>query len=143
MPSPKVSVSITENHFWLTTETDTPLAMTVVHPPEDPDSALSFKMVKVHIKSPSEHTINLQHYPVEMQFEHELDLAHSYVRPALAAMGVPQKLMVSALLEAGQEHGFLKKVLDKLPKDEEYKVDMLKKEEETKVELDAGEAPLF
>jgi len=58
-------------------------------------------------------------------------------------MGVPQKLMVSALLEAGQEHGFLKKVLDKLPKDEEYKVDMLKKEEETKVDLDAGEAPLF
>lgn len=76
-PAPKISVSITQQHFWLTTGDDTPLAMTVVHPPEDPDSALSFKMVKVHIKSPSEHTINLQHYPVEMQFEHDLDLDHS------------------------------------------------------------------
>jgi hypothetical protein len=34
-------------------------------------------------------------------------------------MGVPQKLMVSAMIEAGQEHEFLKKVLNKLPKDEE------------------------
>lgn len=58
-------------------------------------------------------------------------------------MGVPQKLMVSALIEAGQEHAFLKAVLNKLPKDEEYKVDMLKKEDETKAELDAGEAPPF
>jgi len=65
------------------------------------------------------------------------------VRPALAAMGVPQKLFVSAMVEAGQEHGFLKAVLNKLPKDEEYKVDVLKKEDETKVDIDAGEAPLF
>jgi len=65
------------------------------------------------------------------------------VRPALAAIGVPQKLMVSALIEAGPEHQFLKAVLDKIPKDEEYKVDVAKDPTAVDESLDEGKSPLF
>jgi carbonic anhydrase len=58
-PTPALKIEIGEKHFWVSSEN--PMAYTVVHPPEDPDSALSFKMVKAHIKSPSEHTVTLQH----------------------------------------------------------------------------------
>ena len=87
-----------------------------------PASALSFKLVKVHFKSPSEHAVDLHRYPLEMQFEHDIDLENSHVSPALASnvKGIPQKMMVSAMVEAGQEHEFLKKMLNKLPKDEQY-----------------------
>jgi len=58
-PTPALKVSITDKHFRI--ECDTPLGYTVVHPPQDPESALSFKMTRIHVKSPSEHTIRLQH----------------------------------------------------------------------------------
>jgi len=76
-PAPALELDINATHFHMSSDGEKPLAHTVVHPPEDPDSALSFKMIRIHVKSPSEHTINLQHYPVELQFEHDLDLDHS------------------------------------------------------------------
>lgn len=137
-PTPAVTIDVNDNHFWIESGAK-PLATTVVHVPEDPDSALSFNLVRVSIKSPSEHTINLQHYPLELQFEHDLDLNHSYIRPALAAMGVAQKLVVSALIEVGAEHEFLAKILDKIPKD----TDPAKGPIEIKADLEQGKPPLF
>lgn len=55
------------------------------------------------------------------------------MRPALAAIDVPQKLMISALLESGQKH-----VFDRLPKDKVK----LKKEEESNADVGVAEAVL-
>lgn len=65
------------------------------------------------------------------------------MRPTLASNGVAQKLIVSAMVEAGAEHEFLKAVLEKVPKDEEYKVSVPKKPLEESASVDEGASPLF
>jgi len=61
----------------------------------------------------------------------------------MAAIGVPQKLFVSALLDAGREHEFLKAVLEKVPKDETFKLDVPKKPIVVDATLEEGSTPLF
>lgn len=78
-----------------------------------------------------------------MQFEHDIDLDKSYVRPSLAANGVPQKLFMSVLLEVGKEHEYLKALLAKIPKKEnhEHMADVGKIE--GPITLEESEAPLL
>jgi len=96
----------------------------------------------VHIKTPSEHTILLQHSPVEMQFEHDLDFKKSYITP-LEKAHVPFKLMVAVLVDPGLKNAFLDKVLDKIPKDEDFKTAVPKEPVEVDESVDEGKSPLM
>lgn len=57
------------------------LGKVVVRPAFSPQTVLSYTAHEISIKTPSEHSINGVHYPVEMQIKHTLDVDHSLIYP--------------------------------------------------------------
>lgn len=80
-------------------------------------------MVKrIHIKTPSEHSIDLQHRAIEVQLEGCLNLDHSLIRPGpMSRTTMPAKLFVAILVDVGGPSEFFQGVLDTLEVDPEGK----------------------
>jgi hypothetical protein len=70
---------------------------------------------RIHIKTPSEHSIDLGHRGVEVQLEGCLNLDHSLFRPGPQSKKVvPSKLMVAILVDVGSPSEFFQAILDKI-----------------------------
>jgi len=70
---------------------------------------------RIHIKTPSEHSIDLGHRGMEVQLEGCLNLDHSLFRPGPQSKKVvPSKLMVAILVDVGTPSEFLQAILDKV-----------------------------
>lgn len=68
---------------------------------------------RIHVKTPSEHTIDLGHRAIELQFEGCLNLKHSLLKPGPASRRtLPNKLFVAILVDAGTPSAFFQAVID-------------------------------
>jgi len=86
----------------------------VVHPGFSPKTALAYIAYGIHFKTPSEHTINYDHYPLELQVEHHLDLIKSLIWPDNAKHSqIPRKAFVSFLAKVGGNNPFFRNILSK------------------------------
>lgn len=72
-PVPELTVTADGQHM-VVKPAEGNMGQTVVHLPNDPRSAVSGNLTKAHFKTPSEHTVMLQHSPLEIQWEHEVNL---------------------------------------------------------------------
>lgn len=85
----------------------------VIHPGYSPKTALSYTAYRFYFKTPSEHLIDLRHYPIEMQLEHHLDLVKSLIWPENALHAhVPRKMMLSFMFTKGGLNPLLNKIFE-------------------------------
>lgn len=121
--APKMKTNVGTNGLELVPDGDD-IGEIVIHPSQDPKTALSYMVKRIHINTPSEHSIDLQHRGMEIQFEGCLNLAHSLIRPGVATKKVvPSKLFVAILVDVGSPSPFFQEVVNSIEIDEEGKKD--------------------
>lgn len=81
----------------------------VVSIPENPNTHISYNAKRIWFKTPSEHSIDFIHSPLEVQVEHHIDLLKSLIYPRdIQNSTVRRVLILSFLASSGMNNPLLK-----------------------------------
>lgn len=81
----------------------------VVSIPENPNTHISYNAKRIWFKTPSEHSIDFIHSPMEVQVEHHIDLLKSLIYPRdIMNSTVRRVMMLSFLASSGMNNPLLK-----------------------------------
>lgn len=113
-------MKITYDKHTLIMKSDKPYMEAVVHNPRDTISVQQYEFSEIHFKMPSEHTVEHQIQPLELQHIGTPNLAKSLVRPYHIEDGnVYRKCIISDLWKVGVDFfGNMDSLFEVLPLDD-------------------------
>jgi len=80
----------------------------VISLPDNPNTHISYNAKRIWFKTPSEHSLDYIHSPMEVQVEHHIDLLKSLIYPRdIMGSTIRRVLMISFLASSGMNNPLL------------------------------------